>query len=118
MFSYLVNVEDVRPSIPSPISRCGRKLPPGKLDNLAWPILSEQSDHGARAWSPIQPYGKLCSWVARRKKPKECVGRVCAGYMHPTSVLLLRIENGLAGACWWAFVRDRDVSVDGGNDCR
>ena len=38
--------------------------------------------------------------------------------MNPASVLLLRVEDGLAGACWGLLIRDGDVSVDRRNNCR
>jgi hypothetical protein len=115
--SYLINIEYIRCSIPPPVPRNRSKFALRNLDSLTRTILREQTDHRAGAWPAIQPYGELRGGVSSCNEPKEGVCRISPRDIDPSCVLLLRIENCLAGALRRDFVGDGDTRVDGGNDC-
>jgi hypothetical protein len=116
--SYLINVQHIRPSVPSPIPRNCPKLALRKLNDFAGTIFCEEAEHGARAWPAVQPYRKLIGRISSSNKPKEGVGWIRSGYVNPSGVLLLRVEDCFAAARPWRLVRDGDISIDGGRDGR
>ena len=86
---YLIDIQQIRPSVPTPIPHHRAKLACSKLNYLAGAILGEQTDHGARTWPAVQPYRQLLGGLSRAEEPKEGVGRVCTGNVDPSCVLLL-----------------------------
>ena len=116
--SYLVNIQHVRSSIPAPIPRLCCQFPSRNLNDLARTILSKKTNHGARAWSSIQPYRKLISGISSSNEPKECVRRVISRHVNPSCILLLGVEDGLTGACGWGLVRNGDIPIDRRGDGR
>ena len=111
-FAYLIDVQQVRPSVPAPIPHNRPKFTCRKLNHFARTIFREETDHGARAWPTAQPYRQLLSWLPSTKEPKERVGGIFSRYVNPSCVLLLCVEGCCAGACPWGFVRDGDVRIE------
>jgi hypothetical protein len=109
--TYLINVENIGPSIPSPIPHLCAQLPETLLNDFTRTILSEEAEHRARAWSAIQPYRKLIRGIARADKPEKCVRRVVTGHMDPSCILLLVCEGSFAYSCVWNSIGNTDIAI-------
>ena len=108
---YLVNVENIRPSIPPPIPRLCPEFSLAQLDNFTRAILCKEPDHGARSWSSVQPYRELRCGIPPGNEPEEGICWVLAGDVDPTRVLLLGIEGRLTSAIRRGLVGDSDAGV-------
>lgn len=110
--SYLIDKEQIRPAVPSPISDLCPQLAESLLNDFTGAVLGEKAKHGTRPRSSVQPYGELIGRISSSYKPKERVRRVVPRYMNPSRILLLRLEGSLASACRRRLVGNCNVAVD------